>query len=380
MSGLDETQMRKALEGTDASWDTLPLTRNNKDNRNGAGHDRSQNSGNMLVFPRQVFHGLAVMLVVSLGLLLIELRSPGIAQRTVRSLYGRHQQASVAVNNKNYYSPVPAPFLANKQARFAAVVAPTSEPTVMTGELAFDATAPTSEPTEFKDRMGSFVVTEPTSEPTEFRESKEALSMKLDASHPTHEPTLFDADKIPKVGEPTSEPTIFFKEHHHTSEPTTFQGQSGEPTIFGQTSEPTVFGQTGEPTVYGQSGEPTVYGQTGEPTVYGQSGEPTVYGQSGEPTVYGQSLEPTIFGMHTAEPTVFMHDTLNGDKEPTGEPTVFFQEHHETHHHHHVETDEPTPEPSQPPHLNTWGPTTLYSVAPTSDPTIFPTPEPTAAI
>ena len=100
MSGLDETQMRKALEGTDASWDTLPLTRNNKDNRNGAGHDRSQNSGNMLVFPRQVFHGLAVMLVVSLGLLLIELRSPGIAQRTVRSLYGRHQQASVAVNNK----------------------------------------------------------------------------------------------------------------------------------------------------------------------------------------------------------------------------------------------------------------------------------------
>merc|ERR1711998_480241 len=345
-------QMRKALEGTDASWDTLPLTRNNKDNRNGAGHDRSQNSGNMLVFPRQVFHGLAVMLVVSLGLLLIELRSPGIAQRTVRSLYGRHQQASVAVNNKNYYSPVPAPFLANKQARFA-VVAPTSEPTVMTGELALDATAPTSEPTEFKDRMGSFVVTEPTSEPTEFRESKEALSMKLDASHPTHEPTLFDADKIPKVGEPTSEPTIFFKEHHHTSEPTTFQGQSGEPTIFGQTSEPTVFGQTGEP---------------------------TVYGQSGEPTVYGQSLEPTIFGMHTAEPTVFMHDTLNGDKEPTGEPTVFFQEHHETHHHHHVETDEPTPEPSQPPHLRTWGPTTLYSVAPTSDPTIFPTPEPTASI
>merc|ERR1711998_683464 len=344
MSGLDETQMRKALEGTDASWDTLPLTRNNKDNRNGAGHDRSQNSGNMLVFPRQVFHGLAVMLVVSLGLLLIELRSPGIAQRTVRSLYGRHQQASVAVNNKNYYSPVPAPFLANKKARFAAVVAPTSEPTVMTGELALDATAPTSEPTEFKDRMGSFVVTEPTSEPTEFRESKEALSMKLDASHPTHEPTLFDADKIPKVGEPTSEPTIFFKEHHHTSEPTTFQGQSGEPTIFGQTSEPTVFGQSGEPTIYGQSGEPTVFGQ------------------------------------HSFEPTIFGHDTLDGRHAPTGEPTVFFQEHHETHHHHHVETDEPTPEPSQPPHLNTWGPTTLYSVAPTSDPTIFPTPEPTAAI
>merc|ERR1711998_172011 len=262
MSGLDETQMRKALEGTDASWDTLPLTRNNKDNRNGAGHDRSQNSGNMLVFPRQVFHGLAVMLVVSLGLLLVELRSPGIAQRTVRSLYGRHQQASVAVNSKSCYSPVPAPFLANKQTRFAAVVAPTSEPTIMTESLSLDATSPTSEPTEYKDRMGSFMVNEPPSEPTEYRDKHEA--MQFQANSPTHEPTLFDANKIPKVGEPTSEPTIFFREHHHT----------GEPTVFSQSNEPTIFGQTSEPTVYGQTGEPTVYGQTGEPTVYGQSGEP----------------------------------------------------------------------------------------------------------
>merc|ERR1711988_2053559 len=250
MNGLDEAQMRKALEGTDASWDTLPLTRRNNDTNRGAGNSRNSSSSNVLVFPRQVFHGLAVMLVVSLGLLLIELRSPGIAQRTVRSLYGRHQQASVAVNNKNYYSPVPAPFLANKQARFAAVVAPTSEPTVMTGELALDATAPTSEPTEFKDRMGSFVVNEPTSEPTEYREAKEAMEFKVH-SHPTHEPTLFDADKIPKVHEPTSEPTIFFREHRHTGEPTVFT-QSGEPTVFGQTGEPTVFGQSGEPTVFGQ--------------------------------------------------------------------------------------------------------------------------------
>lgn len=372
MNGLNEAHMRKALEGTDASWDTLPLTRNN-DNYRGAGNGKNTSSStNAVVFPRQLFHGLAVLLVLSLGVLLVELRSPGIAQRTVRSFYGRQQQASVAVNSKSYYSPVPAPFLANKQARFAALVVPTSEPTIMTdmdsytAYAATNATAPTSEPTEYKDRMGSFMVNEPTSEPTEYREKTEA--MKLDASHPTHEPTLFDADKIPKVREPTSEPTIFFREHRHTS----------EPTVFTQSGEPTVFGQTGEPTVYGQSGEPTVYGQSGEPTVYGQSGEPTVYGQSGEPTVYGQSGEPTIYRQYSQEPTIFGQDSLDGRHAPTSEPTVFFQEHH--HHHHHVETDEPTPEPSQPPNIRTWGPTSLYSVEPTSDPTIFPTPEPTAAI
>lgn len=363
------SDMRKALESTDASWDTLPISRDDK-NRRGVGNGKS----NVVVFPRQLFHGLAALLVLSLGLLLVELRSPGIAQRTVRSFYGRRSQASIAVNSNLYYSPIPAPFLANKQSKLATLVVPTSEPTLVTdidhyaSYAATNVTAPTSEPTEFKDRMGSFVVNEPTSEPTEYREAKEAMEFKVH-SHPTHEPTLFDADKIPKVHEPTSEPTIFFREHRHT----------GEPTVFTQSGEPTVFGQTGEPTVFGQSGEPTVFGQSGEPTVYGQSGEPTVYGQSGEPTVYGQSMEPTIFGMNSAEPTIFMHDTLQGEKEPTGEPTIFFQEHHH-HHHHHVETDEPTPEPSQPPHIRTWGPTTLYSVAPTSDPTIFPTPEPTAAI
>lgn len=227
-----------------------------------------------------------------------------------------------------------------------------------------------------------------------------------------------------------------------------------EPTYGAQTGEPTTFtGLSGEPTVYGQTGEPTVYGQSGEPTVYGQSGEPTVYGQSGEPTVYGQSGEPTVFTgkMHTAEPTIFMHDTLGShDKEPTGEPTIFgmhgdegpkvycsgtvkcdgwaFCNYDESDHgfceschdfesstscftdglphkgaqdckdvcFHGQSTDSsksgtstdtdsgkngtPVSEPSQPPHVRTWAPTTEGQFDPTSDPTIFPTPEPTNAI
>jgi len=303
---------------------------------------------------------------------------------------------------------------------------------------------PTSEPTEFKDKFGSFMLNDkldvPTSEPTEFRIKEEAFGVmtpgsNADESIPTDEPTIFYNEiHEPKTHhkEPTSEPTTFTQEKKK-SEGDLLRDPTAEPTYGVQTGEPTTFtGQTGEPTVYGQTGEPTVYGQSVEPTVYGQSGEPTVYGQSGEPTVFGK--------MHTAEPTIFMHDTLgNHDHEPTGEPTVFGMEHDNEPHEYcsgtvachgkafcnydegdHgfcescAEFDSSTScftdglphkgaqdckdvcfdgkstgtesesskgtEPTAAPHVRTFAPTMEGSIIPTSDPTIFPTPEPTNAI
>lgn len=432
-------RQREALENTDASWDTLPLTRS-------AGGEHVTASGGssssgIAIFPKRLFHGLAAMLVVSLCLLLVELKTPGIVNRYARSFYTRSNAASMAISNNggsanSHYSPVPAPFLAHKQARFVEI-APTSEPTIM-NSAEFDALAPTSEPTEYKDRMGSFMVHDgPTSEPTEYRASGETMKLADVDGSPTHEPTIFDADNIPAVGEPTNEPTLFhsgkipevddhggddiesrptcessgdcaggfcnFDEGSHgycelcsnfdspeqchedglpdkgadECRDVCFEDDGSRRAV--PTAEPTMFHFTSEPTVFGQTNEPTVEGQTSEPTVYGQSGEPTVYGQSGEPTVFGQSGEPTVFsGVGTNEPTIFGHDSLDGH-EPTNEPTVFFEQ-REPEPVHHPKTHEPTPSPSIPPHLHTWSPTGGGSFAPTSDPTIFPTPEPTAAI
>ena len=66
------------------------------------------------------------------------------------------------------------------------------------------ARGPTSEPTEFKDRLGTFMLEKgPTSEPTEFRANTEDFLTPAVASEPgigeqmvgdgpTEEPTIFD--------------------------------------------------------------------------------------------------------------------------------------------------------------------------------------------
>jgi len=435
-------------QDNDESWDT-PNMRPSME---------SSGSSKPIIFPKQIFHGLASLLIISLCALLVELNSPGIASRIsnrMGTLFWRDAQiSSVAINNKqahtvsSYYHPVPSPFISPKATSLVEKV-PTSEPTHLTALYA--AEGPTSEPTEFKDKLGSFLLNDkldvPTSEPTEFRIKEEAFGVKTpgsdaDESIPTDEPTIFNhVIQEPKTHhkEPTSEPTTFTQEKKKT-EGDLLRDPTAEPTHGVQTREPTTFtGQTGEPTVYGQTGEPTVYGQSGEPTVYGQSGEPTVYGQSGEPTVFGK--------LNTAEPTIFMHDTLRDhDTAPTGEPTVFGMDHeNEPHeycsssvacrgsafcnydegdhgfcesckefetstscftdglphkgaqeckdvcfHGHSTESKSSSEEsnrkganrndPTPAPFVRTFAPTLEGSIMPTSDPTIFPTPEPTNAI
>jgi len=360
---------------SDASWDTLPITQNNR--------SRPANTS-VTIFPKQVFHALAAVLIVSLSLLLVELNSPGIASRLSGSLFGTGQ-ATVAINAKSYYSPVPAPFLTPKSSKLMEMFVPTSEPTILRGMTA-DANAPTSEPTEYKDRMGQFMVNVPTSEPTEVRETeldahyvKQKKQTKLDARTPTEEPTVFMKTTSSVGTEPTSEPTAFVKNSKIGSGPTS------EPTVFLKetfqnadqpTHEPTTMrnaGQPGEPT-----GEPTTFQAArhpGEPT-----SEPTTFksgSRPGEPTP-----EPTTYrgvGQPTEEPTVFNH---NGEgNSPTNEPTSYSLSGSGHKKHSTFEpTNEPTPAPSARPSISSWNPTSFISIAPTSDPTVFPTPEPTPAI
>ena len=138
------------LADLDASW-TLPHTAPSSssspyNNR----RQQQQNNGNLdssiiggsgntpIVFPKQLFHGLAGLLVCTLCILLVELNSPGVATRVGNKLFG--SKASLTMNtrssHRNYYSPVPSPFLAPKSARASILdlqeIAPTSEPTVVT--------------------------------------------------------------------------------------------------------------------------------------------------------------------------------------------------------------------------------------------------------
>ena len=136
------------LADADASW-SLPHTApssssspyNDRKQQNSRNLDDSSiGSGGItpIVFPKQLFHGLAGLLVFTLCILLVELNSPGVARHVVNKLFG--SKASLNVNtrstHRNYYSPVPSPFLAPKSARASFVdlqaVSPTSEPTILT--------------------------------------------------------------------------------------------------------------------------------------------------------------------------------------------------------------------------------------------------------
>ena len=89
-----------------------------------------------MVFPKQVFHGLAGLLVFTLCILLVELNSPGVATRIGNNLFGSKASLTMKSSRQNYYSPVPSPFIAPKSARVSMAslqeIAPTSEPTVVT--------------------------------------------------------------------------------------------------------------------------------------------------------------------------------------------------------------------------------------------------------
>jgi len=384
------------LDDSDADWGTIPTS--------------TRSSGTTTIFPRQVFHGLATLLLVSMCLLLVELNSPGVASRISGALF-HHSPATVAISSKGYYSPVPAPFLTPKASRSVEMTPEAEVSHTYSREdfMKLDVAAPSSEPTHYEDRMGRFMVIEPTSEPTEHRERSES-SMKLNVhasalqanDGPTEEPTIFEKDTFQNAGEPTNEPTIFLKD--------TLQN-AGEPT-----NEPTIFlkdtlQNAGEPT-----NEPTIFlkdtlQNAGEPT-----NEPTVFLKDTLQNAGGPTNEPTIFmkdtfqnaGEPTNEPTIFAKDTFQDAGEPTYEPTVFtltgdngqpgedkYAEAHQPTNEPtkkpshpanwvkpvHDPTESPTKEPSQPPAIQTWAPTGVsVSVLPTSDPTIFPTPEPTPAI
>lgn len=371
----------------ESSWEISPIIKSQNSNTKQTGNpsivdtnrkNDGRNGGN-LISSKQIFNGLACLLVASLCLLLVELRQPGVAHRAAKSIYNKlfysSSSSSISTNAGHYphgnYSPVPAPFLTPP--RLAAdgdYNAPTSEPTILIGHLR---------------GADPHMENSPTSEPTEYRDVQE-LGVVYD--HPTMEPTLFN-ERLPGVNDhdPTSEPTIFFSSTGEGGEPSSSSSSSENvPTV-----EPTIFGQSNEPTIFGMSSEPTVFGQqSNEPTMFDLSGEPTVFGLTGEPTSFtnGISAEPTVFGDHvnidaptngntgehstpTTEPTVFGAHDIPRVNTPTAEPTTFSERNIPG-------VGVPTLHPSQPPNLNTWGPTSFISVAPTSDPTIFPTPEPTA--
>ena len=96
----------RGSQGLDDSWST-PLSR-----------PAETTPRVTTVFPKQVFHGLASLLIISLCALLVELNSPGIASRITNRLnFWKNPQATVSINTKtasNYYHPVPSPFVAPK--------------------------------------------------------------------------------------------------------------------------------------------------------------------------------------------------------------------------------------------------------------------------
>ena len=147
MSGSDVN-----YDDNEANWET-PLMRShvpaNDYGVNGNSNSSDNWGGNMgpstskgaRVSSKQLFNGLACLLVTSLCLLLLELRQPGIAHRTAKRLYHNTFVATTTVSlnetpvAQSNYSPVPAPFLVPPKARFNSrdYASPTSEPTVLIG-------------------------------------------------------------------------------------------------------------------------------------------------------------------------------------------------------------------------------------------------------
>ena len=144
-SGIDyvdnEANWEIPLIRSDNPVDTYGVSNNLSGNSRGSDRRPTKNNS-ALVSSKQVFNGLACLLVASLCFLLLELRQPGVAHRTAKRMYNNmflsaapislHETPDISSN----YSPVPAPFLKAPKAQFVSgeYVSPTSEPTVLIGK------------------------------------------------------------------------------------------------------------------------------------------------------------------------------------------------------------------------------------------------------
>lgn len=289
--------------------------------------------------PSQLFHGLATLLIVSLCILLVELQSPGIASKVSKRLHTYWAWVPDKESTDMRTSSVPAPFVYSHDSKYVAFV-PTSEPTIVS-DLEHSFVAPTSEPTEFRDRMGRFMVNGPTSEPTEYRESEPGeLPPPPAGTIPTSEPTIFDRDALEDGAQPTNEPTVFAgTPETNDAPPPAEEPEAPDNDTASQPISPAVANTpTSEPTVFTEHIKQP-------PTSSG-----TVHSPTSEPTMIGE-----VRPYQPAEPS------------PTSEPTTIGEENP-------YQPAEPTEIP-----LNTFSPTSkdFVSYAPTSDPTTFPTPTPT---
>ena len=148
MSNIDyvdnESDWETPLMKSQNPSDTYGIS-NNKDRNNRGSNDRQGKNNVALVSSKQVFNGLACLLVASLCILLLELRQPGVAHRTVKRMYNIMFLSAAQMSlhetpvSGNHYSPIPAPFLKHPKARFSSGEhqIPTSEPTVLVGEHSY---------------------------------------------------------------------------------------------------------------------------------------------------------------------------------------------------------------------------------------------------
>ena len=140
---LNAKAMEDALEhvGISPQVSSSLINGNSNSSDNWGGNMGPSTSKGARVSSKQLFNGLACLLVTSLCLLLLELRQPGIAHRTAKRLYHNTFVATTTVSlnetpvAQSNYSPVPAPFLVPPKARFNSrdYASPTSEPTVLIG-------------------------------------------------------------------------------------------------------------------------------------------------------------------------------------------------------------------------------------------------------
>ncbi len=390
---------------------------------------------NKRVVPRQVFHMVASLLIISMVMLLVELRTPGFAVhmgQKLSTLWGKNRIASNMTGKGTKSNMRGGHIPPDFELLDAIIGVPTSEPTQLIGSYkwanAGGRTAPTSEPTEY--RTFGDVIVAPTSEPTEFIRDEEdpnnlppPPALAVENGTPTPEPTMFDSGSAEPTmfnansAEPTmfnansAEPTIF---NANSAEPTMFNANSAEPTMFhANTVEPTQFfnseeegsqetegGEerstdhtnsndegthsgngvtpTSEPTVFNNVNMPPVSSgteggnheaiPTSEPTIF-YSGNKSSGGTSpgnqvvptSEPTIFNANI-PEVHSQPTSEPTIFNANIPEVAGAPTSEPTIFNANI--------PEVPESTPTPTE---------SRGVSIAPTNDPTQYPTPTPTEA-
>ena len=189
--------------GINDAWDT-PI-RNNSYNSIPPQQKRAGSlQGPKRVVPRQVFHIIATLLIVSMVMLLVELRTPGFSVhmgKNLSTLWGRNRIISNTIAPSATTNMRGGHFPPNFELLDSIIAEPTSEPTQLIGSYKWAAGAPTSEPTEYRtsQNFGNVIVA-PTSEPTEYiRDDEDPINLPpphaLAAGNtPTLEPTMFNAN------------------------------------------------------------------------------------------------------------------------------------------------------------------------------------------